>query len=132
MANGTVLTNVGEEWVAERISGQQGTGAAANQANTGTHVGIGTGTTTPAKADTALVTEVETRAATTVTTAGGTLASAKYQATATVAITGTRAVTEVGLFSAATTGSCFVRCVHDVLNVISGDSIAYTITIDPS
>ena len=132
MANGTVLTNVGEEWVSERIAGAQGTGATNNSANAGTHVGVGTGTTTPAKADTTLVTEVETRAATTVTVAGGTGAAAKYQATATVAIGATRAIAEVGLFSASSAGSMFIRCVHDVLNVVSGDSIAYTITIDPS
>lgn len=132
MANGTVLTNNGEEWVAERVAGTQGTGANNVAANAGTHVGIGTGTTTPAKGDTALVTEVETRAATTVTVANGTGASARYQATATVAITATRAVTEVGLFSASSSGVLFVRCVHDALNVVNGDSIAYTITIDPS
>lgn len=131
MANGTVLTNNGEEWVSERIAGVQGAGTNNVASNAGTHVGVGTGTTTPVKGDTALVTEVETRAATSVTTTG-TGAANKYQATATVAIGATRAIAEVGLFSASTSGVMFVRCVHDVLNVVNGDSIAYTITIDPS
>lgn len=131
LANGTVLTNNGEEWVSERIAGVQGAGTNNVAANAGSHIGIGTGTTTPAKGDTALVTEVETRVATSVTTTG-TGSANKYQATGTVAITATRAVSEVGLFSASSGGVMFVRCVHDVLNVVNGDSIAYTITIDPS
>lgn len=131
MANGTVLTNNGEEWVSERIAGTQGSGTNNVSANAGTHIGAGTGTTTPAKADTALVTEVGTRVATTVTVTG-TGASAKYQATGTWAFDATRAIAEVGLFSASSAGICFIRCVHDVINGVSGDSIAYTITIDPS
>jgi len=131
VANGTVLTNNGEEWVSERIAGAQGAGTNAVQANAGTHIGAGTGTTTPAKADTALVTEVDTRVATTVTTVG-TGAANKYQATGTFVPSTTRAITEVGLFSASTSGIMFIRCVHDAINVVSGDTIAYTITIDPS
>lgn len=131
MANGTVLTNNGEEWVSERIAGVQGAGTNNVAANAGTHIGAGTGLTTPVKADTALLTEVGTRIATTVTTTG-TGAANKYQATGTWAFDATRAIAEVGLFSAITTGTMFIHCVHDVINGIVGDSIAYTITIDPS
>lgn len=128
----TVLTNNGEEWAAERLSGAQGTGTNNVATNAGTHIGAGTGTGGAVKGDTALGTEVGTRAATTVTTAGGTGTAAKYQATATWAFDNTRAITEVGLFSASTTGVMFVRSDFAAINGIVGDSIAFTITIDPS
>lgn len=131
MANGTVLTNNGEEWISERVAGVQGAGTNNVAANAGTHIGFGTGTATPAKSDTALGTEVDSRGATTVTTVG-TGASCKYQATATVTATTARAVTEVGLLSASSTGILFVRQVHDVINLAANDSIVYTLTIDPS
>jgi hypothetical protein len=127
----TVLTNNGEEWAAERLAGVQGGGTNNVAANAGTHIGMGTGGTTAAKADTALGTEVETRGATTVTVTG-TGASAKYQATATVAATATRSIIEAGLFSASTTGVMFVRGDFTSIGLSSGDSIAFTVTIDPA
>lgn len=127
----TVLTNNGEEWAAERLAGVQGAGTNNVAANAGTHIGMGTGSHTAAKADTALTTEVETRGATTVTVVG-TGSSAKYQATATVTATATRAIIEAGLFSASTTGIMFVSGDFAAINLSSGDSIAFTITIDPS
>lgn len=122
----TVITNVGEDWAAQRLAG---TGALS--ANAGTHVGFGTGTTTAAKAQTALVTEVETRGATTISVVGAG-ASAVYQAVATIAATAARIITEVGLFSAATVGSMFLRSDFAAINLNSGDSIEFTITIDPA
>jgi hypothetical protein len=127
MANGIVLTNVGEDWAAQRLAG-----SGSLSSNAGTHIGASTGTTTPAKSDTALATaEVETRGTTTISVTGSG-STAKYQAVGIVNATGTRAITEVGLFSASTSGSMFVRCVHDAINVVNGDSIQYTITIDPA
>lgn len=134
MANGIVLTNNGEEWVSERMAGVQGAGTNNVFANNGTHIGWGTGTTTPAKADTALQTESgdpATRAATTVTTVS-TGSANKYQATATLSSTTTQAITEAGLFSASTAGICFVHSVFSVVNLVSGDSIAFTLQIDPA
>jgi len=131
MANGTVLTNNGEEWVSERMAGVQGAGTNNVFANAGSHIAAGTGTTTPAKADTTLVTETDARVATTVTTVG-TGAANKYQATATWVTSTTRTITEVGLFSASSAGTMFIRCVHDPIGVVLGDSIAYTITVDPA
>lgn len=127
----TVLTNNGEEWAAERLAGVQGAGTNNVAANAGTHIGMGTGGAAAAKGDTALGTEVETRAATSVTVTG-TGSSAKYQATATVAATGTRAVIEAALFSASSAGVMFVRGDFSTINLVSGDSIAFTITIDPA
>lgn len=127
----TVLTNNGEEWAAERLAGVQGAGTNNVAANAGTHIGMGTTATTAVKGDTALGTEVETRGATTVTVTG-TGSSAKYQATATVTATTTRAIVEAGLFSASTTGIMFVHGDFSVINLANGDSIAFTITLDPA
>lgn len=128
---GTVLVNSGEEWAAERLAGVQGAGTNNVAANAGSHIGMGTGGSAAAKGDTALGTEVETRAATSVTVTG-TGASAKYQATATVAATATRAIIEAGLFSASSAGVMFVRGDFSTINLANGDSIAFTVTIDPA
>lgn len=134
MAAGLVLTNNGEEWMAERAAGVQGGGANNVAANAGSHIGWGTSITTPAKADTALGTESSdpaSRAATTVTVTGSG-ASAKYQATATLSSTTTQTIQEAGLFSASTAGVLFVHGAFTGIALSSGDSIAFTITIDVS
>lgn len=130
MANGVVLTNNGEEWASERLAGVQGAGTNNVFGNNGAFVEHGTGTTTPAKGDTATQTKVDSATSTSVTTTG-TGASCKYQATATVACGSTAAITEVSLLSASV-GVLFIHAVFTAINVVSGDSIAYTITIDPS
>lgn len=127
----TVLTNNGEEWAAERLAGVQGGGTNNVAANAGSHIGAGTGVGGAVKGDTALGTEVGTRVATTVTVSGAG-SSAKYRATGTWAFDATRAITEVGLFSASTTGTMFVRGDFAAINGGVGDSIAFTIDIDPS
>lgn len=124
MAN--VLTNNGEDWVAQRVAG---TGSLSS--NNGTHIGMGTGGSTAAKGDTALGTEVETRGATTVSVTGSG-SSAKYQAVATVAATATRAIIEMGLFSASSAGTMFVRADFTTINLANGDSIQFTVTLDPA
>ena len=121
-----VLTNVGEDWAAQRLAG---TGALSG--NAGTHVGAGTSATAAAKGDTALGTEVGTRAATTVSVTGSG-ATAKYQAVATWAFDAARAIVEMGLFSAASAGSMFVSSDFAAINGVLNDSIQFTITIDPS
>lgn len=126
-----VLTNNGEEWAAERLAGAQGGGANAVSGNNGSHIGMGTTATAPAKTDTALGTEVETRGATTVTVSGSG-SSAKYSAQATITATTTRSIVECGLFSAVTTGVMFTHSTFTAIGLNSGDSIQFTITIDPS
>lgn len=122
-----ILTYVGEDWVAQRIAG-----SGALSTNAGTHIGIGTGATAEAKGDTALVTEVETRATTTVSVTGSG-STAKYQAVgAAITATGARAIQEAGLFSASTTGSMFIRATFTTINLATNDTLAVTFTIDPS
>jgi hypothetical protein len=127
----TVLTNVGEQWAANRLAG---TGTYA--ATAGTHIGWGTGTTTAAKGDTALTTASTDpapagRAACSISTTG-TGATAKYSAAATITSTTTQTIAEAGLFDAATAGNLFIHGDFTGIALASGDSIAFTFTLDPA
>jgi hypothetical protein len=85
--------------------------------------GSGTGTTAEGASQTALVTEVETRA-TGSTTEG---ASANiYRTVGTISYTATRAITEHGIFSASSAGTMLDRSLFSAINVINGDSIEFT------
>ena len=65
-------------------------------------------------------------------TTTGTGSSCKYQATATLPSTSTQTIQEAGLFSASTSGVMFVHAAFTGIALSSGDSIAFTLTIDPS
>lgn len=77
----------------------------------------------------------EARVAGTMTQQTTTVTSDKLQATGTITAAGTRAITEVGLFDAAGTGSpptggnMDVYGDFTVINLASGDSIAFTIGV---
>lgn len=119
----TAFTNAGAAIVTNRFSQIGGTAPK--------FVGWGTGTTTAAVTQTALVTE----AAPTSTSrgAGGTesrvtvsVTNDTYQVVQTVTAAGTLAITEAGLFDAATVGNMLIRSDFGAVNVVSGDSIAFT------
>lgn len=88
------------------------------------YIALGTGTTTPSVTDTALEAEIVdsglARAQGTVSTTDN---IAKVEKTFNV--TGTKAVTEAGLFNAATAGVMFARVVFAPLNVQNGDTLTY-------
>ena len=86
--------------------------------------GNGTGAVAEAVGDTALGTEVETRAAGTKSQP----AANQLRTIGTIAITATRAITEHGTFSASTVGTLWDRSVFTAINVVNGDSIQYTYT----
>lgn len=96
------------------------------------NIGWGTGATTAAVGQTALVTEaapttsggrtVGTESRTTVTNSND-----NYQVTGTVTAVSTLAITEAGLFDNVTAGNMLVRGDFAAVNVVSGDSIAFTI-----
>ena len=139
MAVTIVLTNSGEEWVAERIAGVQGAGTNNVAANAGSHIGIGTGSHTAAKSDTALTTEVETRSVCSAATVTGTGSSAKYSVTGpAITAASVRILMEAGLFSALTTGIMFISTTFnnttttDSVTLQVGDTIALTFTLDPA
>ena len=87
----------------------------------------GTGSVAEAVGDTALGAEVETRATGTQSNPGG----GTYRTIGTVAFTGTRAITEHGIFSVVTSssGTLLDRSVFTAINVVNGDSIQFTYTL---
>lgn len=90
------------------------------------YVATGTGATAEAASQTALVTEVETRATGTSSRVTTTVTNDTYQVVGTINITATRALTETGLFDAATVGNMLCRGVHSVINLANLDTISYT------
>jgi hypothetical protein len=120
----TVLTNVGEQWACDRMSGVV--------ALDGHFIGWGTGAGTAAKADTTLFTEAaEARAVGTVTT-NGTGASAKYQVVGTLTSASGQTITNAGNFTASSAGTLIVKGDFTGVVLAINDSITFTITIDPS
>jgi len=116
----TVWTTVGKGIATARIKGT-GTEPA--------YVAIGTGAGTAVIGDTTLFTEVETRALGTSTRQTTTTTNDTYQVVGTVAITAPRAITNAGLFDAATVGNLFVKGDFSVINLGAGDSIQLTIKL---
>ena len=86
------------------------------------HMGIGTGTASPADADTTLGTQTGR-----VLLSGNLQDNNSITYTATFpAGTGTGAITEAGIFNAATNGTMLCRTVFPVVNKQAGDTIAVT------
>lgn len=120
----TVLTNVGEQWACDAMSG--------TVATTGQYIGWGTGAGTAAKGDTTLFTEAtEARVAGTVTT-NGTGATAKYQVVGTLTADGAKTITNAGNFTASSGGTLIVKGDFTGIALALNDAIQFTITIDPS
>lgn len=120
----TVITNVGKGIAAKRMFG-----ATPAQLEP-KFIAMGTGATGAARTavvgDTALSTEVETRTSGTGSTVTTTQTNDTFQETGTVTATATRAVDEAGLFDASTVGNMFLSATFAVVNLASGDSIAFT------
>lgn len=117
----TVFTNSGRAIVTNRIIG------AGTEPK---YIGIGTGATGAARtavvADTALSTEVETRANGTGTRVTTNVTNDTYQTVGTVTATALRAVDEAGTFDAATTGNIAVSATFGVVTLQTGDSLQIT------
>lgn len=96
--------------------------------------GTGSGAAASATAVTTTST-TEARVAATMSQTTTTVTSDTLQATGTITSAGTRAITEVGLFDAVgsgsppTGGSMDVYGDFTVINLASGDSIAFTVTV---
>jgi len=122
---------VGQKWT------DAGQGYAIDILDLNTRAGVsatyfgawGSGVTTPAVGDTALVTEnPEARTAI--------LAANMSQPTSdtirfvyVIVATGARTVQETGVFSASTAGICHIRIVHGSLALESGDQVTYTVNL---
>jgi hypothetical protein len=93
-------------------------------------IGIGTGATGAARTavvgDTALTTEVETRATGTESIVTVTAANDAYQTQGTITASAGRAVDEAGTFDASTAGNIDISATFAVINLSNGDSLQLT------
>jgi hypothetical protein len=118
-----LVVTVGKAWVAKRM---------ADQDTVMTHMEVGTGTTAAAASQTALVAAGLTGGRAALTVSGGTVSGATINYSATWAAgAATGAITEAGIFDAATSGEMLARTVFAVVNKGVSDSvtISWTITI---
>ena len=114
-----LVVTAGKNWVADRM----------NNANAVmSHMAVGTGTTAAAAGNTALVTETDRNALTSTTVTDNAVA---YVATW-AAGDATAALTEAGLFDAASSGDMLARTVFSVVNKGAADSMTITWTITVS
>lgn len=122
MPASTAVVNKGRDILTNRIIGS-GTEPK--------YIAIGTGSTAVALTDTALGTEVESRATGTSSRTTTTSTNDTYQVVGTITATGARTVAEVGLFDqSAAGGNLFVRGVlASTVSLASGDSITVTATV---
>jgi hypothetical protein len=122
MPDTVVVTNTGLGITTNRI---KGSGTEPN------YVHWGTGATAAAEANTALQTpRAEARVAGTSTQQTTTTTNDTYQVIGTLTAASTSAaITEAGLFDAATSGNLYLRATFDPINVSVGDSIQFTIRV---
>jgi hypothetical protein len=119
-----VLTNLGEEWAVDRL-----TGASALDGHFG-HWGTGAGTA--AKGDTTLFTPAsEARVAGTVSKTGSG-SSAKWQNIFTLTADAIKTITNAGTFGLVSGGDMYTHWDHGNIVLALGDQIQYTVTIDPA
>lgn len=93
------------------------------------HMALGSGTTAAAAGDTGLGSQLGTRATLTSTTVSGNQVT--YVATFAAGVA-TGAVTEAGIFNAASAGTMLCRTVFAVVNKAAGDSMTVTWTVTVS
>lgn len=92
------------------------------------HVGWGTGTTAPVGANTGLETPAaEARTAGTKSVVTTTITDDTYQVVAAITATGTKTITEVGLFDALTAGNMYLRSTFTGVPVEADDVLTFTI-----
>jgi hypothetical protein len=119
----TVVTTSGKVTAANRLQ-------TTPTRNPPKFIGMGTGATTAARTaavgDTALSTEVETRATGTESIVTVTAANDAYQTQGTITATAGRAVDEAGTFDASTVGNIDISATFPVINLLSGDSLQFT------
>lgn len=119
------ITDAGFDFIAHSIGNRAASGATAAMG----WIEVGTGTTAFAAAQTALVTALNRQAATFAHTVGTKVFtfSASYAAG-----TATGAITEAGVFNAASVGTMLDRVVFSVINKGADDSLTQTFTFTMS
>lgn len=119
-----MVVNTGLAWLAGALSGDVADPTLMK------YVGVGTGTTAAAEGDTDLETPVESRATGTPSRVTTDDTNDTYQVVGTITMTSNRAITEVGIFSAASGGTLFSRSVFAAETVGSGNSLQVTYQCD--
>ena len=118
-----LIVNVGFDFIAEAI------GKSTSRPSVMGYIALGTGTTAAAATQSALVTEIDRNAATYAHTAG----TKTFTFTADfLAGDATGAITEAGVFNAATAGIMFDRVVFPVVNKGADDSLTAVFTFTMS
>jgi hypothetical protein len=112
-----------DAFVADIVDALQGLTTPYANFNDYKYHGSGTGTGNEAAGDVALGTEVETRA--TGSQEEGVTGNI-YKSIATITYTGSRAITEHGLFNASVSGTLMDRTKFAAINVIASDSVQFT------
>lgn len=113
-----LVVNAGLAHIADQLS-------ASPSQNAMSHMGVGTGVAAAAAGDTALGTQLDRNALDSATDSG---AVVTYVATW-AAGDGTGAITEYGIFNAATDGTMLARYVDDVINKGASDTLVVTWTL---
>lgn len=119
----TVVTHAGEQLACDLL---RGAGTVPS------YVAWGTGSTTAAKSQTTLTTEASESRVNGTTSTNGTGSSATFRVVATITADGTKTISEAGLFTAASSGTMFLRGDFTGIAVESGDTIEFTVEVDPS
>lgn len=118
-----LIVSAGKAGLASRLCGDGGEAAF-------TYLALGIGTTAPAAGDTALQSEITdsgmARAAATISRVTTTVTNDTAQLVKQWSVSGTKAVTEIGAFNAASVGTMLGRQTFAALNVAAGDSIQMT------
>lgn len=128
----SILTNIGEEWVVDKLVATSGT----YSTDVGNFIGWGTGAGTANKTDTTLFTEsndpVSSARTTGAVTKQGTTSTAKWQCVGTVPSSTSQTITNAGTFKAGGAVAMFIKGDFSGIPLASGDSIQLTFTLDPS
>lgn len=117
-----LVTNLGHQAAAARLGGIAGFNAAS-------YLALGTGTTAPAVTDTAMESELTgglARTNATVTQVTTNVTNDTLQLSATWTATADAAVTEEGIFDAASGGRLIAHQTRAAINLEAGDSITWT------
>lgn len=101
-----------------------------------TYLAVGTGTTSPAAGNTALEAEIVdsglARVNATASRVTTSVANDTARLTTTFTVTGTKAVTEAGILNAASSGTLLCRQTFSAVNVVNGDSLQLTYSVQCS
>lgn len=122
-----LMMNVGEAHIADQLASSQDESAMS-------HMAIGTGTTDPTSAQTALVNEIDRNALTSRTQGAGANDNDVIYVGDWAAADGTGAITEAGVFNSSAAGIMLCRSTFAVINKGASDTlqVTWTVTIGSS